>query len=147
MPLTEKLMQDLKRSLKSGDKVRTNVIRMLLAQFKDARIAKRADLSEQDEIGVLLNAAKKRKEAMEAFEKGGRQDRVQQEKQELAIINEYLPKALSDAEVETIIEAVIQRVGATSLKDIGKVMPEAMKELKGKADGKVVQEIVRRKLG
>ena len=98
-------------------------------------------------MAVLLTAAKRRKEAIEMYEKAGRNDLVAQEQRELEIISAYLPKQVSREEVAEIIKSIIGQVGATSSKDFGKVMPLAMKELKGKIDGKIVQEIVKQQLG
>ena len=104
------------------------------------------DLTPDDEIQILLNAAKKRKEAMEAYEKGNRQDLVEKEQQELEIIQQYLPAQMSDEEIAKQIDDIIQSTGASSIRDLGRVMSEAMKALKGKADGKKVQQLVREKL-
>jgi len=146
MGLQERLLQDLKSAMKSGDKVRVETIRLLRAQLKNAQIAKGGELSPEEEIGVLTKAVKKRKEAMELYQKGERMDLFEKEERQLKIISEYLPKPLTREEVEEVVSRIIQRVGATGLKDLGKVMPEAMKELKGRADGKLVQQIAREKL-
>ena len=94
-----------------------------------------------------MTAAKKRKEAIEMYEKGGRADLAGQEQRELEIINTYLPRPMSKEEAEQLVNKIIAQTGATSAKDFGKVMPLAMKELKGRIDGKVVQDVVRQKLG
>jgi uncharacterized protein YqeY len=146
MNLQEKLMNDLKAAMKAGDSLKVNTIRLLRAQMKDAQIAKGETLSEEDEIAVLTNAAKKRKEAIEIYEKSNRDDLLTKEKKELEIISAYLPKQLSQDEIEKIVTQIIAEVGAESLKDMGKVMSAAMNQLKGRADGKFVQEIVRNKL-
>lgn len=146
MNLQDQLMEDLKAAMKAKDNVRTSTIRMLCGQMKDLQIAKGAALTEEDEIGVLKNAAKKRKEAIEIYEKSGRADLLAKEKEELEIIAGYLPQQLSEAEVEAVVARVIQEVGAATQKDLGKVMQAAMAQLKGKADGKLVQEIARKKL-
>jgi len=96
---------------------------------------------------VLTAAVKKRKEAIELYEKGGRADLAHQERQELDVISSYLPKQLSKEEAEEVIQRIIAETGASSSKDFGKVMPLAMKELKGRIEGKLVQEIVKSKLG
>jgi uncharacterized protein YqeY len=146
MVLQEQLTEDMKVALKAGDKIRLNTIRMIRAQLKDAQIAKGDTLTEDEEIAVLSNAAKKRKEAIEHYEKSERKDLLEKEKIELQIISNYLPKQLTDAEIGKIINQVIEEVEAKTLKDIGKVMSLAMKQLKGKADGKLVQQMVREKL-
>jgi len=146
MGIQDRLLEDMKAAMKSGDKLRLGTIRMLRAQMTDGRIAKGADLTEQDEIAVLTSAVKKRREAIELFDRGGRTDLVDKEQKEIEVISQYLPKQLSTSEVEEVIVGVIAEVGAVGLKDLGKVMAEAMKELKGKADGRMVQELVRKKL-
>jgi uncharacterized protein YqeY len=147
MTLTERIHQDLKAAMKAGDPVLLNTIRSIRAQIIE--LSKRGtgtEITPDDETSILLGAAKKRKEAIEMYEKGKRQDLADQEKRELEIINGYLPKPLTKEEAEIIIQKIIADSGAASSKDFGKVMPLAMKELKGKLDGKFIQEIVRQKL-
>jgi len=146
MEIQNRLSEDLKTAMKAKEKIKVQTIRMVRAQLKDFQIAKRDELTEEDEISVLTNAAKKRKEALELYEKSDRQDLIEQEKQELEIISAYLPAQLSKEEVEKVVLKVMQEVGASSAQDLGKVMGATMKDLKGKADGKMVQEIVREKL-
>jgi uncharacterized protein YqeY len=148
MTLKDKINEDLKTAMKAGDKTRTETLRMLRAAIieMDKRGVGR-EMTEEEEMGVLLSEVKKRKESVEEFEKAGRSELVEEEKRKLHIINEYLPKQLLREEVETIIARIIGEAGATSTKDFGKVMPTAMKELKGKTDNKLIQEIVRAKLG
>ncbi|MDZ7374507.1 MAG: GatB/YqeY domain-containing protein [candidate division KSB1 bacterium] len=146
MGIQEKLLQDMKDAMKSGDRLRLDTIRVLRAMLKDAQIAKQAELEEPEVIQVLQSAAKKRREAIELYRQGGRQDLVEKEQRELEIIESYLPQMMSADEVERYLDGVIARVGAVGLRDLGKVMAEAMRELRGRADGKLVQEIARRKL-
>ena len=146
MEIQDRLSEDLKTAMKAKEKVKVTTIRMVRAQLKDFQIAKRDELTEEDEISVLINAAKKRKEALELYEKSDRQDLIEQEKQELEIISAYLPAQLSKEKVEKVVLKIIEEVGASSPQDLGKVMGAAMKELKGKTDGKMVQKIVREKL-
>jgi len=146
MEIQNRLSEDLKTAMKAKEKVKVATIRMVRAQLKDFQIEKRDELTEEDEISVLTNAAKKRKEALEFYEKSDRQDLIEQEKQELEIISAYLPAQLSKEEVEKVVLKVLEEVGASSTQDLGKVMGAAMKDLKGKADGRMVQEIVREKL-
>jgi len=146
MEIQDRLSEDLKTAMKAKEKVKVETIRMVRAQLQDFQIAKRDELTEEDEISVLINAAKKRKEALELYEKSDRQDLIERERQELEIISTYLPAQLSKEEVEKIVLKVMEKTGANSVQDFGKVMGAAMKELKGKADGKKVQEIVREKL-
>ena len=148
MTLTEKINEDLKIAMKSGDSIKLNTIRSIRAQIIE--LSKRGtgtNITSEEEIAILLSGAKKRKEAIEMYEKAGRNDLADQEKRELEIINAYLPKQMSREEVEVIVKRIITEVGASSSKDFGKVMPMAMKELKGKIDGKVVQEVVKQELG
>jgi uncharacterized protein len=148
MNLSEQINNDLKAAMKSGDSVKLNTIRSIRAQIIE--LSKRgADtvITPEEELGVLLAGAKKRKEAIEMYEKAGRNDLADQEKRELEIISTYLPKQMSKEEVTEIVKRIIGEVGASSSRDFGKVMPLAMKELKGKIDGKIVQEIVKHQLG
>ena len=148
MALTEIINEDLKAAMKSGDSVKLNTIRSIRAQMIE--LSKRGtgtSITPEEEMTVLLAAAKKRKEAIEMYEKAGRNDLADQEKRELDIISAYLPKQMSREEDEVIIKKIIENIGATSSKDFSKVMPVAMKELKGKIDGKVVQEVVKQQLG
>ena len=146
MSLQEQISTDLKNAMKSGDKLRLETLRTLRAALLEKQIERRgggATMSPDDETGVLLTAAKRRKESIEQFARGGRQDLVDQESSELAIIQEYLPKQIGREEIQQIIQGIIMEAGAQSAADFGKVMPAAMKQLKGKADGKVVQELVK----
>jgi hypothetical protein len=134
--------------MKSGDSVKLNTIRSI--RSKIIELSKRgtgSSITPEDELTILLSEAKKRKEAIELYQKGGRTDLSDQEQRELEIINEYLPKQMSREEAVDIVKKIIQATEAVSAKDFGKVMPAAMKELKGKIDGKVVQEIVKEQLG
>lgn len=146
MKLQERLSEDLKSAMKARDKVKVETLRMVRAQMKDFQIAKRDELTDEDEISVLTSAAKKRKEALELYEKSDRQDLIDKEKAELEIISAYLPAQMSKKEIEQVILKIIEEQGAGSIQELGKVMGAAMKELKGKADGRMVQEIVREKL-
>jgi uncharacterized protein YqeY len=148
MALTEIINEDLKAAMKSGDSVKLNTIRSIRAQMIE--LSKRGtgtSITPEEEMTALLAAAKKRKEAIEMYKKAGRNDLADQEKRELDIINTYLPKQLSREEVEILVKKIIGNIGATSSKDFSKVMPVAMKELKGKIDGKVIQEVVKKQLG
>lgn len=146
MNLQERLSEDLKSAMKAKDSMTVNTLRMVRAQMQNFQIAKGEELTEEDEIAVLSNAAKKRREALELYEKSGRPDLVDKETAELDIISAYLPEKLSNDEIAKVVRTVIEDVGATSIQDLGQVMGAAMKNLKGKADGKTVQEIVRQTL-
>ncbi|MEK6755843.1 MAG: GatB/YqeY domain-containing protein [Bacteroidota bacterium] len=148
MTLNERINSDLKPALKSGDRTMLGTIRLLRAAMIE--LSKRGtgkEISPDDELSALTAAIKKRKEAIELYEKGGRADLAHQERQELEIITSYLPKQLSREEAEQLIRKIIAETGASSAKDFGKIMPLAMKELKGKIDGRLVQELVKAKLG
>lgn len=147
MSLSDRLTQDLMDAMKQRNQVRVDVIRMIRSQLKYTQIQKGADFSSEDEILVLQREAKKRREAIEAYEIANAITRLEKEKTEMAIIQEYMPKALSAEELTTVIERIIAETGAATPKDIGKVMPPLMSEVRGKADGKLVQELVRKKLG
>lgn len=141
-----RLTDDMKVAMKSGDKVRLNTIRLLRGQLKDASINKQKELDEDEELAVLTNAAKKRRESIEAYQGAGRTDLADKEAAELEIIQSYLPEPLTEEQVLDIINKVIQETGAQSAKDLKLVMPLVMTQVKGRADGKKVSELVRSKL-
>jgi len=144
MSLQEKISEDLSKAMKSGDKTRVETLRMIRAQLIE--YSKRGadhNITPEDEISILTSAAKKRKEAIEEFKKANRLEMVEKEENELKIIQEYLPKQLTEEEVKEIIKKYISETGESGQKDFGKVMPLVMKELKGKADGKLVQNLVK----
>jgi len=146
MSIQAKLMDDMKAAMKAGDKLRLETIRGIRSQMKNCEIDKGHPLTEEDEIQVLLSAAKKRRESIEQFRQVNRLDRAAEEEKELEIIQSYLPKQMSEDEILSLVNQVIQEVGATSSRDMGKVMGKIMPQIKGKADGKVVQGIVQQKL-
>jgi uncharacterized protein YqeY len=150
MTMKERIAEDLKLAMKSGQKVRLETLRSLRAVLMEKEIERRGTdkpLTLEDEIGVLAGAAKKRKESIEQFAAGGRQDLADQETAELQIIQEYLPRQMSREEVVAVVRQIVADTGAASAADFTKVMPRAMKELKGKTEGKLVQEVVRELLG
>ncbi len=146
MSLAEQIVQDLKAAMKSGDHARTEVVRMLKAHIKNMEIDKRRPLTEEDEIQLLNSEVKKRKESMELFQKGGRQDLYDKEAYELKIIQTYLPQPLSSEELSRALGQVITELNASSSKDLGRVMKEMLTRYRGRVDGKQVQELVRQKL-
>jgi uncharacterized protein len=150
MTLKEKISEDMKLAMKSGDKVRLETLRTLRAALMEKEIDRRGSgqtMSPEDEIGVLGTAAKKRKESIEQFSRGGRQDLVDQETKELQIIQEYLPRQMGRDEVVAVVRQIVTETGASGAGDFSKVMPLAMKQLKGKTEGKLVQDIVKELLG
>ncbi|HGY56223.1 MAG TPA: GatB/YqeY domain-containing protein [Caldithrix abyssi] len=148
MPLEEQIQTDLKTAMKSGEKDTVTTLRSLLAQIKDERIKLRTkrEMTEDDVIKVVLSAVKKRKEAIELYKQGNREDLVKKEQDELTILQKYLPEQLSEEKITEIIDKIIAEVNASSIKDLGRVMGAAMGQLKGKADGKLVQNLVRQRL-
>ena len=146
MQLQDKLFEDMKTAMKSGDKISLETIRMLRSQIKNASLSKSDELTEEDILGVLSKEAKRRKESIGLFKQGGRNDLVEQETLELEIISSYLPEALSEKELENIVINAIRETGAESMSDMGKVMSVVMSKIKGRADGSAVQALVRQKL-
>jgi len=146
MGLQDRLLEDMKSAMKSGDQVKLDTIRMLRSQLKNANISSGEELSEQDVIGVLSKEAKKRKEAIELYKQGGREELAEKEEKEHEIIRSYLPEVLSDEAISKVIQKVIQETGAEGLRDMGKVMAQVMAQVKGRADGGQVQALVKKKL-
>ncbi len=140
--LKEKLEADLRKAMKDRDNVKRSTLRLLLAAIKNAEIAKRGSLDNPDILGVVAREVKQRNESIEAFKQGDRQDLVAQEEAEMAILKEYLPRQLSREEVIVEARQVIEEVGAQGPRDKGKVMSRIMAQLKGKADGREINEIV-----
>jgi hypothetical protein len=147
MSIYDKLTEDMKAALKAGAKDRLSAIRLLRGQLRNASIDKQDDLTSEEEINILNSAAKKCRESIQAYENAGRNDLAEKEKKELNVIMSYLPEQLSDEEIVQSVDQVIQETGASGIKDIGKVMPVVMGKLKGRADGKKINQIVREKLG
>ncbi len=150
MSLKDSITKDIQAAMKSKDKVRLETLRsikkVLLEKEVSVRPLGQTDLTELQETEVLVQVAKQRRDSIEQYQNAKRDDLAQQEAQELAIVEEFLPQQLSDDEVAQAIDSIIAQVGATSAKDMGKVMGPAMQQLKGKADGKKVQEFVKSKL-
>lgn len=143
----EKIQSDLKDAMKSRDPIRTRTLRMLLSKLKEKRIETLHDLMEEDELLVIRKAAKERQDSAQTYEDAGRIDLAEKEKEELEIIETYLPEELDDGAIRKIVRKIIEEAGAESIRDLGKVMGPAMKQLSGRADGKRVQMIVREELG
>lgn len=148
MNLKDKINADLKEAMKSKDKVKLNTIRSiraLILEFEKSGGAK--ELSSEDEIKMLSSAAKKRREGIEQYENAGRLELAENEKLELSVIENYLPKQLSEDEIIENVKSLAKEVGASTKADFAKLMPSAMKTLKGKADGNVIRKIVEKVLG
>ncbi|MGD1713738.1 GatB/YqeY domain-containing protein [Dapis sp. BLCC M172] len=150
MSLKDKITEEIKAAMKAKDKVRLETVRsikkVILEEEVNARAAGKESLTEAQEMDILARLAKQRRDSIEQYTQVGRQELADQEAAELAILEEYLPKQLSDDEIAQVIDEIIVQVGASSAKDMGKVMGPAMQQLKGKADGKKVQEMVKSKL-
>jgi len=143
MKLFEKIQSDMYKAMKDRNAVKSKTLRVVFAKLKDKKIEKRDDLSEVEELKVLQTLAKQRKESIAMFRNGGRDDLVEQESKELQIIEQYLPKMMSDEEIKKIVKNSIEEIGAQSLADVGKVMPIIMKKGAGKIDGKKAQLFLR----
>ena len=150
MTLKEKIAEDMKHAMKSGEKLRLETLRTLRAALMEKEIDRRGSgrpMTPEDEIGVFTSAAKQRKESIEQFGRGGREDLVAQETSELQIIQEYLPRQMTRDEVIAVVRRIIGETGASSAADFSKVMPLAMRELKGKMEGNLVRDAVLELLG
>lgn len=147
MNLKEKINEDLKAALKSGEKTRLLTIRSILAlilEFEKSGSDK--EMHEEAEVKILSSAAKKRKDSIEQYRKANREDLAQSEEEELKIIMSYLPEQMSDIEIRSRVVEVANKIDATTKEDFGKLMSAVMKELKGKADGKIVRNTVEKVL-
>lgn len=143
MRLKEKINEDLKTAMKAGDKVRLQTIRSiraLILEFEKSGTGK--EFSPEEELKLLTSAAKKRKDSIEQFRNAGRNELAEAEEKELAVLQEYLPRQLTDSEIIAEIKKIAESIGASSVDDFSKLMPEVMKNLKGRADGKIVRSEV-----
>ena len=145
MSLKDKLTEDMKQAMKDKEagKLRLSVIRMVRAAIKNVEIDTKAELAEEDVIAIVAKEVKMRRDSMEEFKKGQRDDLVAQLEQEIEVLLPYLPQQLTEAEVREIVTEAVAIAGATSSKDMGKVMAVLMPKVKGRADGKLVNNIVR----
>ncbi len=148
MPLTTQINTDLKDAMKTGNKVRLETLRSIRAAILDfEKSGVDREMTPDDELKILNSAAKKRKDAIDIYEKNGRQEAADKERMELDIIMSYLPKQLTESEIRDIIKEIIISLNATQPSDLGKVMGSAMKQLKGRADGNVIQSVAKSLLG
>ena len=143
MPLVDEIQKDMYKAMKEKEKERINALRNIIGKLKYRYIDKGDKLTEQEEIKVIQSLAKQRQESIEMYKQGGRNDLVQTETKELSIIEEYLPKAMSEEEVRRLVRKTVKETGAESMSDLGKVMPLVMKKGAGKVDGKIAQEILK----
>ncbi|MFB3818408.1 MAG: GatB/YqeY domain-containing protein [Candidatus Methylomirabilales bacterium] len=146
MELKARVAEDMKAGLRSGDKLRVSVLRLLTAMVKNREVDKRGPLTDAEVIQAITSSVKQRQEAIEAYRRGGRQDLVDKEEAELSILQSYLPAPLSAEELARLVRDAIQEVQATSAKEMGKVMAVLMPKVTGRADGRVVSSMVREAL-
>jgi len=146
MSLKDKLMEDLKSSMKNKDTIRKNTVTMVRAAVKQREVDERIELTDEDILEIISKQLKEKKMAIEEFKKGSRQDLVDTTESEIEILLEYLPEQLNEEEVERIVKETIEEIGATSIKDIGLVMKSTMSKVKGRADGNMVNKAVRKLL-
>jgi uncharacterized protein len=144
--LIERIEQELKDAMRARDQERTDVLRLTLASLRAAEKEVQRPLKEDEELHVLQRERKRRAEAAEAFRGGGREEQAAKEDRELAVIQEFMPEPVDETELERIIDDAIAETGATSLRDLGRVMADVMPQVAGRADGSVVSQLVREKL-
>jgi hypothetical protein len=142
----DQIQNDMKTALKSGEKVKANTLRLLISKLKNKAIEVGSSLDDKQILQVIQKTAKQHKESIRMYKDGNREDLVKQEQAELDIVEKYLPLMMSEEEVNTVIESIIQETGATTMADFGKVMPQVMKKGAGKIDGSIAQSILRSKL-
>jgi uncharacterized protein YqeY len=146
MSLIADLEGELKEAMKERDAPRRDALRLILNALRAAEKELQRPLHEEEELQVLQRERKRRQEAIEAFRTGGREEQAQAEEAELDVLEEFMPEPLSEAELERIVDDVIAEVGATSLRELGRVMADVMPQVAGRADGSVVSQLVREKL-
>jgi uncharacterized protein YqeY len=147
MSLSNQIQKDMYAAMKAGEKDKVVALRSILSKLKDRQIANRQPLKAEEEIKVLQTLVKQRKESIQMFRQGGREDLARAEEAEVNLLSAYLPKGLDEEEIRSIVKKVIEETGAKSMSDIGKVMPEVMKRGQGRIDGKLAQKLVRELLG
>lgn len=149
MSLKEKLANDMKEAMKARDagKARLSVIRLVRGAVRQIEIDQKVELDDEGVLAVISKEVKQRRDSIEEFKKGGREDLVAQNEADVAILMEYLPAQLSEAEVRALVDEAVAAVGAQGPKDMGKVMKELMPKVKGKADGKLVNQLVKEAIG
>jgi uncharacterized protein len=146
MSLIERIEGDLKEAMRARDRDRTDTLRLTLASLRSAEKELARPLKEDEELQVLQRERKRRTEAAEAFREGGRAEQADKEERELEVIQEFMPEPISENELERIIDDAIAETGATSLRDLGRVMADVMPQVAGRADGSTVSQLVREKL-
>ena len=146
MDIKDQLNNDLKTAMKSGDKATTETIRGLKSAIKYVEIDTGHELDDEETMAVIAKQAKQRRDSIAEFEKAGRNDLVEKEATELTLLEKYLPAQMSEDEIEKVVQTIIAELGVTDIKGMGQVMQRSMATLKGQADGKVVNQIVRKNL-
>jgi hypothetical protein len=146
MSLEERLVEEMKQAMKSNDKLRLSTIRMIRSSLKNKEIELRKKLEDEDIVKVIQVMVRKGEESVEQFQAGGRMDLVEKETKEIEILKSFLPQPLSHEEILKIVDETIQETQASSLKDIGKVMKSVMPKIGGKADGKLINQLVKERL-
>lgn len=144
--MKERLLEDLKLAMKSQDKIKLSVIRMVKAAIQMDEIAKKRELTEEEIVSILAKQIKTRKESIQEFAKANRNDLVEQNEAEVAILNTYMPKMMEESEIEALIEEVFTKVNPTGVNDIGRVMKEIAPLVKGKADMSLVNSLIKKHL-
>ena len=147
MTLKDRLTNDLKEAMKNKEQVRTSVVTLIRAGIKQCEVDNRQELTDEDIISLISKQLKQRKDALVDFEKANRTDLIEQTNQEIAILENYLPEQLDDVELKEIITKVVEEVGATSMKDMGKVMAKTISLVQGRADGKRLNAMAKQILG
>lgn len=143
MSLKEKLAEDLKSSMKNKDVVRKNTVQLIRTAVLQVEKDKKVTLEDEDILELIAKQLKQRRDSLPEYEKSGREDLISQLKKEMEVLMEYLPKQLSEEELRPIVEEAVKAVGATSMKDMGKVMEAVMPKVKGRADGKAISAIAK----
>ena len=146
MSLSEQIMSDMKEAMKARDKVRLNTVRMIKSALMNEKIKAGHDLTAEEELTVLSREKKQREESIDEFTKANRKDLADETKQELAIVESYLPKQMTEEELNQAVSSAIAEVNAQGKSDFGKVMKVLMPKIKGKADGKAASDVVRKQL-
>ena len=142
--MLQKLKDDMKIAMREKNISKRDTIRLIMSAVKQIEVDERREVSDEDILKIIQKGVKQREDAINFAKDGGRDDLIEQNQNEIAILKEYLPKQLSDEELEVAVKSIIEKVGATSMKEMGKVMGVASKELSGKADGKRINGVVKR---
>ena len=147
MSLLKNITDEMYLSMKSGDKEKANTLRTLISKLKDQQIKLRKDISDEEALKIIKTLVKQRKESAEIYSKAGREELAQKENFEISILNNYLPKLMSEEDVLSLIKKIVDETNAKDISDIGTVMPLVMQRGKGKVDGKIANRILRSLLG